>query len=612
MAFVEARTGPPPQVPQNVSQDCQQNQRVYLCITVRNAHEQNTPVMGGVQVRVTVGAENHELDTDQHGLVTFVYEQVDDLHDHNVEVRLTDDRGWEGSRPTAQAQVANNVHQVAVTVQGTFSIKVNVATLKPGEGQILWSLDWTDNLQLRLAATPPGGRANVSNVGFRRTSQENPSAFVASAAQRCMTRFKLSVGFRGFLNDGTRIRMRINGQGGPVDTNERTHDGVTFKSVEDNGLELTVRRHGTKIEVCFVFAFPQVLIIGEGTNFEYAVGLATKFGDALNDRGFKWVVATQYDVTPVHDVPENMRIRNWQNNNWINGANQRQNVQNAQVKNLVIRNAQFDATNANHWTGIRDAYGRFDAVVFNNPHPGYGMHMCSVMGLTTHEAHRDKNGRCISVYSIGYHNTLTDVQRNAFTGFDFPERCTHHRRFVRTNNHNCLNYQNDTATQLDFQYEDNDSTMRAVTIAQGFQYREGGDVIGVGYGTANEFQRYHQERHYRSCIDTIGLHEYLLRAYRHHGRMVLKPGGWLMINGSQIYNDRLTVQFTFNDGENDHVVPAMTNYCLWRDYDATFVWYNTNFTSMRHHPSWYAKIDFNPGEPNLGTSRCYRWQAPTP
>jgi hypothetical protein len=38
-----------------------------------------------------------------------------------------------------------------------------------------------------------------------------------------------------------------------------------------------------------------------------------------------------------------------------------------------------------------------------------------------------------------------------------------------------------------------------------------------------------------------------------------------------------------------------------------FVWYNTNFTSTQHHPSWYANMAFSPGEPGLAKAEIYQW-----
>lgn len=614
MALLDVRTGPPPQAPQSVSHDCQQDQRIYLCITIRNGHAQNTPVMGTTRLRMQVGDDSRTLETDENGLVTFVYQQEADLQNRLVRATLTDTtRGWEGSRLTTGATKQGNVYQVSVTVEGYFTISVQVATRKPGTtGLVYWPLDWTPTLQLRHQATPSGGVAAVDNIAFQRTGIDNPAVTVTSERQLCVTSHQFSVALQGFQQSGTQVRLWIETEDDArqVSTDPETYSGVTYRSTPGNGLQLEVQRHRARVRALFIFAFPQVLVVGEGTNFEYAVGLATKYGDALNARGFKWVVATQYDVVAVGNVPTDMVIGDWATGNSINHANQRQTVQNAMAKNLIIRTTQFDARNGTHWQQVLDTYSLFDAVVFNNPHPGYGMHMCEVMGLTTHDSFRYKNGKCISVYSVGYNGTLDGTQLDDLLGrprdWDTAETFGRQRWFVRSAD--ALNHQNNPDTAFIFQHSPNNSRPVNVTIDGGFAYNDGQRIDRNWYGKMGEFQDQHK-RHYRSRIDTIGLQEHLLRCYRHFSRSLLKSGGELFVNGSTQWADSLTTQFTFNDGANNHNVPVMQNAGDWPN-TPYFVWYNTNLTSNRAHPSWYSNIRFVPREPALDNAQRYRWQNP--
>lgn len=607
MAFVEARTGGPPDVPvENVvsCEEKQQEPRAYLTLQIRNRHAFGAPPLANTQVQVAVGPQQHTLDTDGNGLITFVYEANADFANQGVQVVVTDAaRGWRGQGNTG------NLTQVSVTVSGRFQLTVELYTHKPGTGAMAWVHAWTNNLNLTCATTPPGGAAANQNIAFQANGNNPAADEIQNSPLDCVSAHVLNVEFFGFLNTST-VEIWTEGTQRVVGVNDATHDDVTFRGSAGNGIRLAVTRHGAAVRVRFTFRFPQVLIVGEGTHFEYAVGLASKYADALaNPEGFRWIVATQYDVTPVGNVSTDLRIRNWQNNHWINHANQRQNVRNALAKNLINHNAQFDATNAGHWAGTLGAYGAFDAAVFNNPHPGYGMHMCEVLGLSPHHPFHRKNGRAISVYSFGYAQALDAQALQPYTGHAHPEYYATQRTFVRGNQVGQLNYQNSRDTAIQHQHDAVHTTARNLRIRDAFVYYNAQQIDGDWYGQDGEFPN-DQYNHYQSNVDTLGLQGYLLRCYRYHGMSVLKNGGWLYVNGSQTWNAALTAQFSFQHNAANHNVAAMVNIADWPTHATYFVYYRTNFTSTDHHPSWYSDPNFYPGEPNIANARVFGVQKP--
>jgi hypothetical protein len=396
---------------------------------------------------------------------------------------------------------------------------------------------------------------------------------------------------------------------------------------------MVVERHGAVVNVEFFFQFEQFLIVGEGTSYEYAVGLAAKYGEASHDpRGFKWIVVTQYDVVVPNAVSNDMSIRSWQDNAWLNHQNQRQNLADALAKNLVRRAAQFSATDAGHWAAVLGAYGPFDACVFNNPHIGYGVHMCVVMGLIQwvagggipqQRARRFANqkGMAVSVYSLGYddppHPPLTRLQLNGLlgpVGAADPQATVESRNrqgwFVRHNVAGCLNHRNNATDVVGGQFDPADCTALAPTIQQAFAYAANQGAI-ANYGALAEFADNTVRVHYSSTQNTLGLQKFLLRSYRFHGPTVLKHGGWLYVNCSTSFSGELQAGFNFDDGggAGPQAVGGMADIALWAGRD-TFVYYSTNFTSNNKHPSWFSEWNFNPHEPGLGGAHVYGLQNP--
>jgi len=111
--------------------------------------------------------------------------------------------------------------------------------------------------------------------------------------------------------------------------------------------------------------------------------------------------------------------------------------------------------------------------------------------------------------------------------------------------------------------------------------------------------------HYREEQDTTGLWASVLRCYRINGVNALKDGGYLYLHGSANFDDQT--------GAGRHLA-GFVNMGVWATGPAAasiyYANYATNFTSDRFHPSWFARTNFNPGEPNLAHAQCFRMPKP--
>ena len=639
MAFTSAHSGPPPGTHGSVIQPCP-NPHGYLCIVVVSARQQNTPALANTDVRITVGdGQAQDLTTDAQGRVTFVFDSANDFANVPVRVTLRDAaRAWVGQTPTnnlvATALLTNGQTATAcrVPVAGKFTLRVRVTTRRPGaNADIRWRVAWnaTSTVQLRRATTPDGGVAGGDvDTNLAASGDDPPVVQLEVADLDCVSSHDLCLRqLNGIVDADSETRVHIDGVDAvqtAVDV-AATQGNVTFSRPAATTLRLEVQRHGAVVTAEFFVQFKRMLIVGEGTSFEYAVGLAEKYGDAGLNRGFRWVVATQYDVIAPNAVSNDMRILRWSDGTALVNQNQRQNVTNAIARNLVNHGVQFDATNVNHWNGLA-TYGEFDLSVFNNPHVGYGMHMCVVMGLTRWQNGGDaaaqrsrrfanKNGMAVSVYSIGYGHALNRGALNSLLGTlahraaqATVESRGRQRLFVRTNNAGCLNHRNTRDTAIPCQYDPAHTTALNLTVRQAFRYESNRGQLSRRYGDDDEFNDNTVRTHYTSFVDTIGLQGYLLRCYRYYGQRAIKTGGKLYINGSAHWNDTLTADFVFDDG-GDQDVDAMQYNEDWDGHE-TFVHYNTNFTSNDHHPSWYSQWNFNPGHPGLANARVYEWTKP--
>ncbi|WP_095154222.1 hypothetical protein [Pseudomonas sp. Irchel 3E13] len=625
MAFLEARLGPPPGLAGSAIVPCI-HPRGFLVIQVRNRRANGQPVLANTDIKVRVeGYPGQDLTTDGNGLVTLVYDAAADFANAEVAVFLrAPTRLWEGRGSTAGVAanptgVANQTAaQISVPVAGTFTLKVRVTTRRPGEAaDIRWVRAWnTLAAQVRRVTTPDAAGADAAvDTDLAGSADPAPAVELTIDNLDCVSSHDVSIQrILGVIDASCQVRLSVDGVAKPVASAvNANHDQVQYSSQDNRVLRLAVERHGAVIDVEYFVQFKQFLIVGEGTSYEYAVNLAQKFGDASNVANeFKWIVVTQYDVVLPGAVSDDMMVLNGVDGTEIHNHNQRQSVQAALDKNMIRRNTQFDATILAHWQNVLATYGAFDACIFNNPHIGYGMHMCVVMGLTQWRAGNDapsrraqnyasKNGMAVSVYSLGYNGApLSRPQLDPLLGtvaLRAPAATVksigRQRDFVRGNGGGRLNHLNAPDTVVFGQYDPADCSARNIDIQTAFVYESDRSAI-VNYGALNEFANNNVQTHYSSVSDTLGLQGYLLRCYRHYGPTVVRAGGWLYIHGSVHWSRELTAGFTFGVTNE----PAMANIAPWDGRD-TFVHYNTNFTSNDHHPSWYSQWNFNPGEPNI-------------
>lgn len=622
MVFVRAFTGTPATAAHDVAA-CGVND-VFLVLTIQDGHPAVPAALANTQVTVILGALNQAVTTDGNGNLTLAYNAHADYTPNAVTVVHGDaTRAWTATAQTNGGNLAANTRQLApLALRGTFEVTVRVRTNKPGTGAVDWALPWTPAAP-NLSHT--AGAAAAVNAAFAAVGVANPAITVTLQNLDCCKAHVLRLPHQGVL--AAAIAVSVDTHAGPAAANAAaTHQDVTYSTAAADRISVETTRHGAQVVVTFTLDFRQVLVVGEGTDFEYAEGLSCRYGDATHANGFRWVVATQYDVTALAAVSNNKNTRHWDTGAALPGTDQRARVTTALQRNLVNHGAQFDATNAGHWAAAVVTYGPFDAVVFNNPHPGYGVEMIGLFGLVGVGGalnRRRKNGRAISVYSVGYAQALDPaaLPLSWFRGLSVANRQRFDNQRTLVRGAARCNHQNAAATHIPQQWDAAHTTARAaLTIDDAFEYPAGGGGLGVttplhanyggAPGGAHEGIAANAQIHYLSRIDTIGLHTYLLRAYRFHAQAAVKPGGGeVFVNGSAGYAADLTQAFSFFDGAANQPVPQLADDGLWSNGDY-FVWYTTNFTSARHHPSWYADVQFNPNEPNLAGSHRYRWTRP--
>jgi hypothetical protein len=538
--------------------------------------------LANTNVRLSVGADSYVGDTDVNGMVTFIYDAPTDFANQPVVVQLTDaSRAWQGSGNAGMAT------HIAIPVAGEFRLTVELYMHKPGTGAIQCPSTWASLLEL----------------------QTTSASALRDCPLACETDHTLTVGLASWLPTST-VEISIDGHRSAINKGSASHADVTWHCETMNQLRLQVTRHAAQVCVRFCFHFHQVLVVGEGVGFEYTMGLASKYADPRGHHGFRWIIASQYDVTDIASLPRKETLKDWKTGQMRPNLDLKQLVQAACNHNLINHGQKFDATDAAHWTAAEKAYGRFDAVIFNNPHPGYGLHMCEVLGLAAAQApYSKKNGRAISVYSFGYQSTLTQAQLRNFKSAANPRLFSVQRKFVRGNATAELDYRNGPNQAIASQYDPTNTTRSQLDVHTAFRYENSQPIDQNVYGTSDESCR--DQEQYCSVVDTLGLQQFLLRCYRYYGPTVLKRGGSLYVNGSNQWAHILTTEFDFKDGETVTHIAAMHNVGKWwslalpHEY---FVHYRSNFTSTLHHPSWYSDPDFAPAEPNIKNATVYEIQ----
>lgn len=190
--------------------------------------------------------------------------------------------------------------------------------------------------------------------------------------------------------------VRVNGKAAGTATAKAPaveQDAVKVERVEDAQVKLKAAAAGAAVEVDIQLQYPKVFIVGEGPKFPYAIALAKRYAwgePAQGDKNRlrKWVAVSQYDVSdpPKGDYPRTLFF-----------------YKDSKVRNPDNENGKgtgcFDVREKACWTRLDEQLGKFDAIIFNNPHPGYGMHRCDVFGLQG--GSRTLAGKYISVHTLG-------------------------------------------------------------------------------------------------------------------------------------------------------------------------------------------------------------------
>ncbi|MRU49474.1 Insecticide toxin TcdB middle/N-terminal region [Pseudomonas gessardii] len=272
----------------------------------------------------------------------------------------------------------------------------------------------------------------------------------------------------------------------------------------------------------------RVLVAGEGKDFSYSTALAKKYPDAT-------IMVTQYDITP---RPENGPA------------------------NLHYYPNQLDVTSPDSWAALADwaqdnADGdRFDTLVFNNPHAGYGLSKFQVMGIDA--------------------------------GFkELPASPSYeHSRALG---------QQDVA-----------GATPQITDMSSLKTLDLSDVFVPTGGVK-----------YIASKSVMGMNESILNGFFNLGRSVTEPTGTLIAflpNGSR--NEKLVTDFKGGKrppaGEGTFSAKQFSEDAAYNDH-ALGVNYNSNLTATQPHASWGP--NFTPGPPKLGSMKSHQYKrsnSPTP
>ena len=246
-------------------------------------------------------------------------------------------------------------------------------------------------------------------------------------------------------------------------------------------------------------------------------------------------------------------------------------------------------------------YGRFNAIIFNNPHPGYGMHRCNVFGLR--DANRGEPGKYISVHSLGYGNTLSSENVTKFR--DYGKIVQNSRgKWVKGGR---PRYDMERADNQRYFLQTDVGCVRTGTDSVSDWADDGSDAsrsISSSFAALTDGGTAFRDRvaHYEESRDTIGLWASILRCFRLNGNGALKDGGALYLHGTRHFGNQCA-SGRHLDGFSFVGTWSDSGDALANIYYAN---YPTNFTSDTFHPSWFADVTFGPREPNLSEALCYK------
>lgn len=402
----------------------------------------------------------------------------------------------------------------------------------------------------------------------------------------------------GALLDQTEVTIKVNDEAvAPVVKGDAIVKGkVEVARPDHHQVTVHVKEGTASITLEFKMRYPTIFIVGEGEQWGYALGLARKYAkgdaDAVRNRDLqpnnrapattlsdlrKWVIASQYDVTaaPTVHVPSNLKV----------------------YRDASGPGGQFDVRNRDCWTRLKASFDLFEAMAFNNPHPGYGVHKGTVFGLESASGRSASQGRYICVHSIGWDNKLTPQQVTLFRNYRdgtggvarFDMTTAANQKYFLQTDVGCVTDGTDRVPSFA-----DDGSVALTPIDSAFM-----PVTGVTDDATLRTDPFSgRVTHYRAQIDTVGLWQSILRCYRLNGLSALKVGGAMYVNGSDVF-----------DSERGHgqALEGFSNEGGWpAGHNTYYANYLTNFTSTRFHPSYFHNVRFNPGEPNLNDARAYK------
>jgi hypothetical protein len=532
-------------------------------IQVKDGNLEDADPLAYTAVTVTVGGVVQPVvETDENGYITLVFTRDTDVS--AVIVQVVDNQySWSGT--TQHPEGSGKEYSSEVLLTGTWSLSVVVHDIRP-QGV-------------------PGAPIALRSIRIQLAPNDYPDAETTDAGDaweqddlKCETAYKISVpATRGAIATESTVVVNVNGNPvANIDVSTQTADDVKVRRTNSNDVTVTAMPNGSQVEVEFQLRFRTVFVVGEGPAFPYAIQLANRFGTGQAPRYLvtteirapatqlaaerKWVIASQFDVhAPPGSLPGNLFVY-------------RDPVRTDEV-------GRFDVRDTGCWTRLTATHGEVDAMVFNNPHPGFGMHFCEVKGLR----HLDPENRYISVHSIGWDQRLDRAGLDTFRGLENNGQAAVQKEFL--NGNGC----NQDGTGVVHDWLDN-GTLPAVTIPTAF-------AVGQADQTAIAFNQ--RVTHYATRRGTMGLWFSVLRCYCRNGAAALKSGGEMYVNGSTAFQSAV---------ERGHLLNFEAGV-LWST-GTYYANYQTNFTSDTFHPSWFADQEWTPGEPNLARANYYRWVKP--
>jgi hypothetical protein len=612
----------PAQTPESVEFECAK--RVLVSLRIQDAHA--AAWLGGKALKVTVGTATEVThSTDDNGYFTLTYDGDGDLPADDVTI-VWDENKRSGKKKINTATLQDNtalggrlhIYCLTIPVAGTFTLEIDVKAWRPWKTTSDFTGHYIElkGAKAKLDWQEPPGTAKTLDAAIKASASTAYATFT-KADLPCGTDITITNVIPGSTGYGSWVAVG-DGELARATSVAATTDGVTFTS-NDGASRVVVNaaNHGTRVRVFIGHEFKKVFIAGEGTYFDYAVGLA-ELHQSMDPagKGVLWVYASQYDVTLTGNLPTRRNALNPANGATNRDVNQRTRVTGAAGINLfIVRTAtaddagtvgRFDVTDTNHWAALTRDHGTFDATIFNNPHPGYGVHLAVLFGLATGDR---KVGRYVCVHTIRYAvpavGAISDGNWTARLRLITSKRFDLQRPFVRGGA--SLNYQNRPSAT--FPTWNLDGGFANKTINEAFQYTDGSGIgndpptTDAYYGGATEFKNAWND-HYEAKITTVGLHAHVIRCYRRHAPSVLKVGGKVLLNGSASYEGALVAEV--KKADDTVLAEAMVNDQTWSDH-LYFAHYPTNFTSTRFHPSQFPNGYEQKYEPSLRNAVQYSW-----